>query len=148
MAGRATTRSRDFLRRFAARMRGRFGDPGPSGRDPAGAAPLLHLTDPPRTFPLEGRGPWWVGRGRRAEVRLDGDPFVSRRHLRIARHGEAFTVEAAPGATNRATLDRAALPPGVAVLLAPGAELVAGKSRLVFQPAPGHGAPGRLARLP
>lgn len=128
MAGRAMDEARVWLSRLTARL-GAGEAPGTQ----AGAV-LLRGGDPALRFPLEGTGPWWIGRGAGAEVRLDEDRSVSRRHVLVRRHGASFTVEAAASATNAAWLGGAALPPSIPVLLMPGAVLVAGRTRLVFQP--------------
>ena len=44
------------------------------------------------TYPLEGPGPWTVGRSESNEVTID-DPNVSRRHARISRADKGFVVE-------------------------------------------------------
>lgn len=151
MAGRAEHGPKGFLNRLAARLSSPLGG-APRALAASPGPVLLLLGDAPRSYQLRGPGPWWVGRGPRADVPLD-DPFVSRRHLRVRRHGGAFTVEAARGVLNAASLDLAALPPGIPVLLAPGSVLVAGQSRLLFEPsrAPrrsGAAAAPRGPRLP
>lgn len=123
MAGRAMHEARAWLSRLSARLRPL--EDGP-------VAVLLLDGDPALAFRLDGPGPWTVGRGARADVRLDQDRTVSRQHVRIRRHGAAFTAEAARGTTNAAWLGTTPLPPGVPVLLAPGAVLVAGRTRLAF----------------
>lgn len=114
-----------------------LGRPLPHGPAELPVHPRLLVLDaqPPQAFPLHGRGPWWVGRGARAHVRIEDDPHVSRHHLRLRRDGTGrFTVEAAAAATNPATLNYQALPPGMPVALPPGAVLAAGRTRFVFQP--------------
>ncbi|CAN5777399.1 DUF3662 and FHA domain-containing protein [soil metagenome] len=44
------------------------------------------------TYPLEGSGPWTVGRSESNEITID-DPNVSRRHARILRADNGFMVE-------------------------------------------------------
>ncbi|HZY66080.1 MAG TPA: DUF3662 and FHA domain-containing protein [Rubrobacteraceae bacterium] len=46
----------------------------------------------PATYPLEGRGPWTVGRSESNDVTID-DPNVSRKHARISRADNGFVVE-------------------------------------------------------
>lgn len=44
------------------------------------------------TYPLEGRGPWVIGRSESNEITID-DPNVSRRHARILRAENGYVVE-------------------------------------------------------
>ncbi len=44
------------------------------------------------THPLEGRGPWTIGRSGENDVTID-DPNVSRRHARLSRADNGFVVE-------------------------------------------------------
>lgn len=100
------------------------------------APPRLVLVGGPaegQGFALQGKGPWLVGRGAGAEVRLDYDPHVSRLQLRVQRATQGFVVEALRESTNPARLDFESLRPGHPVALRPGAVLAVGASRLVFQ---------------
>ena len=45
-----------------------------------------------RTYPLEGRGPWTVGRSEENDIVVP-DPNVSRRHARLSRLENGFVVE-------------------------------------------------------
>jgi hypothetical protein len=56
-------------------------------------------------YPLEGRGPWGVGRSQENEIVIN-DPNVSRRHARISRADSGFVVEDL-GSTNGTLLDGA-----------------------------------------
>ena len=56
-------------------------------------------------YPLEGRGPWGVGRSQENDIVIN-DPNVSRRHARISRADNGFVVEDL-GSTNGTLLDGA-----------------------------------------
>lgn len=56
------------------------------------AQEMLGLELDDHTYPLEGSGPWTVGRSESNEVTID-DPNVSRRHARISREDRGFVVE-------------------------------------------------------
>jgi hypothetical protein len=55
--------------------------------------------------PLEGRGPWTVGRSQESDIVIN-DPNVSRKHARISRADNGFIVEDL-GSTNGTLLDGA-----------------------------------------
>jgi hypothetical protein len=57
------------------------------------------------THPLEGRGPWGVGRSQENDIVIN-DPNVSRRHARISRADNGFVMEDL-GSTNGTLLDGA-----------------------------------------
>jgi pSer/pThr/pTyr-binding forkhead associated (FHA) protein len=57
------------------------------------------------TYPLEGRGPWTVGRSQENDIVVP-DPNVSRRHARLSRADNGFVVEDL-GSTNGTLLDGA-----------------------------------------
>jgi len=57
------------------------------------------------TYPLEGAGPWTVGRSQENDITVN-DPNVSRRHARISRADDGFVVEDL-GSTNGTLLDGA-----------------------------------------
>jgi hypothetical protein len=85
-------------------------------------------------FPLRGDGPWTIGRGAEADVRLGYDPHVSRVHMVVSRGDDGLhLVEALAGATNPAQLDFQELAPGEVRALIPGAVLTVGGSRFVFK---------------
>ena len=58
-----------------------------------------------KTYPLEGRGPWGVGRSEDNAI-VVADPNVSRRHARLVRSEDGFVVEDL-GSTNGTLLDGA-----------------------------------------
>ena len=57
------------------------------------------------TYPLEGRGPWTVGRSQENDI-VVSDPNVSRKHARLSRADNGFVVEDL-GSTNGTLLDGA-----------------------------------------
>jgi hypothetical protein len=57
------------------------------------------------TYPLEGRGPWTVGRSQECDIVVP-DPNVSRKHARLSRADNGFVVEDL-GSTNGTLLDGA-----------------------------------------
>jgi pSer/pThr/pTyr-binding forkhead associated (FHA) protein len=57
------------------------------------------------TYPLEGRGPWTIGRSQENDI-VVSDPNVSRRHARLSRADNGFVVEDL-GSTNGTLLDGA-----------------------------------------
>ena len=57
------------------------------------------------SYPLEGAGPWTVGRSQENDITVN-DPNVSRRHARISRADDGFVVEDL-GSTNGTLLDGA-----------------------------------------
>jgi FhaA, N-terminal domain/FHA domain len=56
-------------------------------------------------YPLEGRGPWTIGRSQENDI-VVSDPNVSRRHARLSRADNGFVVEDL-GSTNGTLLDGA-----------------------------------------
>jgi predicted component of type VI protein secretion system len=58
-----------------------------------------------KTYPLEGRGPWTIGRSQENDI-VVSDPNVSRRHARLSRADNGFVVEDL-GSTNGTLLDGA-----------------------------------------
>jgi len=66
---------------------------------------IVELALGEEAHPLEGRGPWGVGRSQDNEIVIN-DPNVSRRHARISRADNGFVVEDL-GSTNGTLLDGA-----------------------------------------
>jgi hypothetical protein len=66
---------------------------------------IVELALGDETQPLEGRGPWGVGRSQENDIVIN-DPNVSRRHARISRSDNSFVVEDL-GSTNGTLLDGA-----------------------------------------
>ncbi|HZG62310.1 MAG TPA: DUF3662 and FHA domain-containing protein [Rubrobacteraceae bacterium] len=61
--------------------------------------------DDGKTYPLEGRGPWSIGRSEENDIVIS-NPNVSRRHARLSRLENGFVVEDL-GSTNGTLLDDA-----------------------------------------
>jgi predicted component of type VI protein secretion system len=66
---------------------------------------VVELVLDDRTYPLEGRGPWTVGRSQENDI-IVPDPNVSRTHARLSRDDNGFVVEDL-GSTNGTLLDGA-----------------------------------------
>ena len=93
-------------------------------------------------FPLEGSGPWSVGRSQENDIVIN-DPNVSRRHARISRADDGFVVEDL-GSTNGTLLDGA---PIDRERIEGGDELTFGQSTARFIrriDSPGEESGGRL----
>jgi hypothetical protein len=69
------------------------------------AREVVELVLEDRTYPLEGRGPWGIGRSEDNDIVI-ADSSVSRRHARISRADNGFVVEDL-GSTNGTLLDGA-----------------------------------------
>src|SRR3712207_4777386 len=69
------------------------------------AREVVELVLDHRTYPLEGRGPWSIGRSQECDIVVP-DPNVSRRHARLLRADNGFVVEDL-GSTNGTLLDGA-----------------------------------------
>jgi predicted component of type VI protein secretion system len=69
------------------------------------AREVVELVLGDRTYPLEGRGPWTVGRSQENDI-IVPDPNVSRRHARLSRADNGFVIEDL-GSTNGTLLDGA-----------------------------------------
>jgi hypothetical protein len=81
-------------------------DTGEEKQDPQGTAAIspeeaqrhglarevVELVLDDQTIPLEGRGPWTVGRSRDNDI-VVADPNISRRHARLSRSENGFVVE-------------------------------------------------------
>ena len=69
------------------------------------AREVVELVLEDKTYPLEGRGPWSVGRSAENNIVIS-NPNVSRRHSRLSRSENGFVVEDL-GSTNGTLLDGA-----------------------------------------
>ena len=69
------------------------------------AREIVELSLADEKYPLEGRGPWSVGRSQENDIVIN-DPNVSRKHARISRADNGFVVEDL-GSTNGTLLDGA-----------------------------------------
>src|ERR687893_335329 len=91
----------------------RFGEFGVTAKLTGGGGPreqglareVVELVMDGESQPLEGRGPWTVGRSEDNDVVIP-DPNVSRRHARLSRLDNGFVVEDL-GSTNGTLLDGA-----------------------------------------
>jgi hypothetical protein len=105
------------------------------------AREIVELALGDETHPLEGRGPWGVGRSQENDIVIN-DPNVSRRHARISRSDNGFVVEDL-GSTNGTLLDGA---PIDREMIEGGDELTFGQSvaRLIRRiDSPGEESGGR-----
>lgn len=96
--------------------------------------PKLVLASGPwegRVFPLEGAGPWSMGRSRTRDVALTYDPFASAENATLTRDGARFTVAPEPGARSPVRVNFRAITGTQA--LQPGDLVGVGRSVLVFQ---------------
>jgi hypothetical protein len=69
------------------------------------AREVVELVLEDHTYPLEGRGPWSIGRSEENDI-VVSNPNVSRRHARLSRQENGFLVEDL-GSTNGTLLDGA-----------------------------------------
>jgi hypothetical protein len=69
------------------------------------AREVVELVLEDKTYPLEGRGPWSIGRSAENNIVIS-NPNVSRRHARLSRSENGFVVEDL-GSTNGTLLDGA-----------------------------------------
>jgi hypothetical protein len=69
------------------------------------AREVVELVLDDSTYPLEGRGPWTIGRSQENDIVIP-DPNVSRKHARISRAEGGFVIEDL-GSTNGTLLDGA-----------------------------------------
>lgn len=98
--------------------------------------PKLVLASGPlegRAFPLEGAGPWSVGRSRASAIALAYDPYASADHARLVPHEGGHAIEGVAGARNPTRVNFAALKPGERRKLSGGDVLGVGRSLLVYQ---------------
>jgi hypothetical protein len=69
------------------------------------AREVVELVTGDKSYPLEGHGPWTIGRSQENDIVIS-DPNVSRRHARLSRADNGFVVEDL-GSTNGTLLDGA-----------------------------------------
>lgn len=82
---------------------------------------------------LSGAGPWLVGRGAEAHLRIDYDPHVSRGHVELSRRAGGFAARVVRGAKNPAQLNYRPLRENEEKPMKAGDVLTVGSSRLVLQ---------------
>ncbi|MEK6974843.1 MAG: hypothetical protein AABY18_00710 [Candidatus Thermoplasmatota archaeon] len=108
--------------------------PAPAGPTPAG--PRLVLMNGPwegRIVPLEGSGPWCIGRAPANALSMPYDPFLSSSNSEVRRSGPSFTVHDLPRARNGTSLNWTPLPRGSSKPLVPGDVVGAGRTLLLFR---------------
>lgn len=84
-------------------------------------------------FPLTGDGPWTIGRGAGAEVRLAYDPYVSGQNGLVSRTDDGFLLEDLGTARNGTRLNWMPLGSGTAAAVRAGDLIGVGRSLLVFR---------------
>lgn len=107
---------------------------GPHGPWPLG--PKLVLVAGPwegHVFPLQGPGPWTLGRSRAQHVSLAYDPYVSAEHALLLSGSGGTTLEQLPGARNPCQVNYTPLGKGERRRLRPGDVVGVGRSVLVYQ---------------
>jgi len=109
-----------------------------AGSAPRGEGPALvvaHGRHRGRVFPVDGEGPWLIGRDPENDVTLDYDSFASNRHAELQRDPEGFRV-VDRFSTNGTYRNWTPLDRGGEAPLCSGDVLGVGKTLLVFWPAP------------
>lgn len=101
---------------------------------PAGRA-LLAVNGPLEgaAFPLDGAGPWVVGREKGLPVSLPYDPFVSKENTRLHVHDGVLHAIDLPGAKNGTRVNWRPLRAGESAPLTPGDTLGVGRTLLVVR---------------
>lgn len=103
------------------------------------SGPCLVLVSGPlegRSFPLEGDGPWLVGRAEAAAVSLEYDPFVSGRNAEVWTEGKKWFLHDLPGSRNGTMVNWRLLDEGEHTQLLPGDTVAFGRSLLVVRGIP------------
>ncbi len=93
---------------------------------------IVHGMRAGHTVPLQGNGPWLLGRDPHAALCLDYDPYVSHRHAEVRKVGTGFEVADALS-SNGIFVDWAAVPRGGAVRIENGSLVRAGKTLILFR---------------
>lgn len=93
---------------------------------------IVHGMRVGQTIPLQGDGPWLIGRDPNAPTCLDYDPYVSHRHAEVRRTKQGFEVVDALS-SNGLWVDWQPAPRGGVLQLANGSLLRAGKTLLLFR---------------
>lgn len=87
-----------------------------------------------RAFPLDGPGPWTVGRSRSRHVALTYDPFVSAEHVTLRRDGaDAYRLDVSMETKNPSLVNFGAVTPGTSRALAHGDVIKLGHSLLLLR---------------
>ena len=85
-----------------------------------------------QTTPLEGGGPWTLGRDAQATLCLDYDPFASTRHAEVRRTGTSFEL-ADTFSSNGTFVDWRRLPRGGTAKIDNGSLIRIGKTLALFR---------------
>ena len=93
---------------------------------------IVHGMRVGQTVPLQGEGPWLIGRDPAAVMGLDYDPYISHRHAEVRRTRDGFELADALS-SNGVAVDWRPVPRGGVVPLANGSLLRAGKTLLLFR---------------
>ncbi len=93
---------------------------------------IVHGMRVGQTIPLQGNGPWLVGRDPNAVLCLDNDPYISHRHAEVRRTTKGFEVVDALS-SNGLWVDWAPAPRGGVLPLANGSLLRMGKTLVLFR---------------
>lgn len=107
----------------------------PASRASSAATPRLIVVHGMRvgqTVPLNGSGPWLIGRDPSATLCLDYDPYVSHRHAEVRRCARGFELGDALS-SNGIYVDWARVPRGGASPIVNGSLVRAGKTLLLFR---------------
>lgn len=99
-------------------------------------AKLVLLSGPweGRAFPLEGKGPWTIGRSRSRHVALTYDPFVSAEHVSLRRaEGDTYHLDVGTETKNPTLVNYGAVTPGTSRALQHGDVIKLGHSLLLLR---------------
>lgn len=110
--------------------------PGDAAKPALPMGPALVLASGPRegsTYPLQGSGPWVIGREKSAHIALPYDPFASKENTRVHREGARFYAQDMPSSRNGTRVNWRLLQKGEVAALLPGDTLGVGRSLLVFR---------------
>lgn len=105
---------------------------GPERRGDGPRLTIVHGLRVGQTSPLEGAGPWLLGRDAQAWLSLDYDSYVSARHAEVRRGARGFEIVDAMS-SNGTYVDWARLPRGGVAPLAHGSLVRVGKTMLLFR---------------
>ncbi|MGQ0534925.1 MAG: FHA domain-containing protein [Methanobacteriota archaeon] len=99
-------------------------------------SPALVLASGPSEgtpLPLEGPGPWAVGRAEACDVVVPHDPYVSAENCRLRRDPEGWSVRDHAESTNGTTLNWRLLPKGGEVPIRSGDTIGLGRTIMIFR---------------
>lgn len=99
-------------------------------------AKLVLLSGPweGRAFPLDGKGPWSIGRSRSRHIALTYDPFVSAEHVGLRRdEGDVYHVDVGSETKNPTFVNYGHVTPGTSRALQHGDVIKLGRSLLLLR---------------